>query len=86
MISCCFHKEGYLSQKLSETNERRDHMQFVSVAEAAVEMRIPVSMLRGMCESGLIEGAVRFGRIWALPENFCEEGYNLPVGCEFPAC
>ena len=53
-------------------------MQFVSVAEAAVEMRIPVGTLRGMCESGIIEGAVRFGRIWALPESVCENGLELP--------
>ncbi|MBQ8144273.1 MAG: hypothetical protein IJ042_05715 [Butyricicoccus sp.] len=45
-------------------------MSFVAVAEAAVTHRIPVYVLKEMCERGMIEGAVRFGRIWALPENF----------------
>ena len=44
---------------------------FVSVAEAAVTLRIPVNVLREMCERGLIEGAVRFGRIWTMPEHTC---------------
>ena len=49
-------------------------MSFVAVAEAAVAYRVPVSILKEMCERGMIEGAVRFGRIWALPENFdCNE-------------
>ncbi|MBQ8585530.1 MAG: hypothetical protein IJ452_04515 [Butyricicoccus sp.] len=47
-------------------------MSFVAVAEAAVAYRVPVSVLKEMCERGMIEGAVRFGRIWALPENFDE--------------
>ena len=45
---------------------------FVSVAEAAVALRIPVNVLREMCERGLIQGAVRFGRIWTVPENYGE--------------
>ena len=61
-------------------------MQFVSVAEAAVEMREPVSMLRGMCESGIIEGAVRFGRIWALPESCCQKVPKLLAELVIPAC
>ena len=52
-------------------------MQFVSVAEAAVEMKIPVGMLRGLCENGVIKDAVRFGRIWTLPENYCMSGNEL---------
>ncbi len=43
---------------------------FESVAEVAVKLKIPVNVLREMCERGMIEGAVRFGRIWTLPENF----------------
>ena len=45
-------------------------MSYVAVAEAAVAHHIPVAVLKEMCERGMIEGAVRFGRIWALPENF----------------
>lgn len=57
-------------------------MQFVAVAEAAVAYRVPVSVLKEMCERGMIEGAVRFGRIWALPENFDEQslGRGLRLG------
>lgn len=51
---------------------------FVSVAEAAVKLRIPVNVLREMCERGMIEGAVRFGRIWTMPEHTCSsEGLCL---------
>ena len=45
-------------------------MSYVAVAEAAVTHRIPVKVLKEMCERGMIEGAVRFGRIWTLPEDF----------------
>ena len=45
-------------------------MSYVAVAEAAVTHRIPVRVLKEMCERGMIEGAVRFGRIWTLPEDF----------------
>ena len=47
-------------------------MIFVSLAEAAVAWRVPVGVLREMCEKKMIDGAVRFGRIWALPESVCE--------------
>ncbi len=45
-------------------------MRFVAVAEAAVALRVPVGFLKELCERGMIEGAVRFGRIWTVPENF----------------
>ena len=44
-------------------------MRFLAVAEAAVQFRIPVEELRSMCECGKIAGAVRFGRVWTLPET-----------------
>jgi hypothetical protein len=44
-------------------------MSFVSIAEVSVSLNMPVGILRDMCERGLIDGAVRFGRIWAVPEN-----------------
>lgn len=44
-------------------------MRFMAVAEAAVQFRIPVEELRAMCEHGRIAGAVRFGRVWTLPET-----------------
>ncbi len=44
-------------------------MRFLAVAEAAVRFRIPVEHLRMMCEHGKIKGAVRFGRVWTLPET-----------------
>ena len=50
-------------------------MSFVSLAEAAVAMHIPVGVLREMCEKKMIDGAVRFGRIWALPESVCDREF-----------
>lgn len=44
-------------------------MRFMAVAEAAVRFRVPVDQLRTMCEHGKIKGAVRFGRVWTLPET-----------------
>lgn len=44
-------------------------MRFMAVAEAAVQFRVPVEQLRSMCEHGKIKGAVRFGRVWTLPET-----------------
>lgn len=44
-------------------------MRFMAVAEAAVRFHLPVEELRAMCEHGKIEGAVRFGRVWTLPET-----------------
>ncbi|MBR3866411.1 MAG: hypothetical protein IKM54_01270 [Butyricicoccus sp.] len=46
-------------------------MSFISLAEAAVTMKVPVRVLREMCERGMIDGAVRFGRIWTVPETVC---------------
>ena len=51
-------------------------MSFVSLAEAAVMMGIPVRVLRELCERGMIDGAVRFGRIWTVPETVCVPGYS----------
>ena len=48
-------------------------MSFLSVTEAAMALDIPVDALRQMCEMHLIEGAVRFGRIWTLPEVVCNK-------------
>ena len=48
-------------------------MSYLSIAEAAVTLHMPVYTLRDMCECGMIAGAVRFGRIWTIPENICSE-------------
>ena len=45
-------------------------MSFVSIAEAAISWKMPVGILRELCERGMIDGAIRFGRIWTVPENF----------------
>ena len=46
-------------------------MNYISVTEAAVTMNVSVKILREMCERGMIKGAIRFGRIWAIPEECC---------------
>lgn len=48
-------------------------MNLISIAEAAVALHIPANVLHEMCEQGLIEGAVRFGRVWTVPESICSE-------------
>ena len=48
-------------------------MKYISVTEAAVAMKVPVRVLRDMCERGMIERAARFGRIWAIPDDVCRD-------------
>lgn len=48
-------------------------MNLIAIAEAAVALHVPANVLHEMCEQGLIEGAVRFGRVWAVPESLCSE-------------
>jgi hypothetical protein len=37
--------------------------------EAAQNLCVSVSLLKTLCEQSIIEGAVRFGRIWMVPKN-----------------
>ena len=68
-------------------------MSFLSLPEVAVSLQIPVHVLREMCERGMIRGAVRFGRIWTLPETVygssdfvCQVGKNYyQIGSQLSA-
>lgn len=42
---------------------------YMSILEFARETGVPVQNLRQLCERKAIEGAVRFGRVWAIPES-----------------
>ena len=48
-------------------------MKYVSLAEAAVQFRLPVAALHWLCEHDRLCGAVRFGRVWTIPESMCLE-------------
>lgn len=50
-------------------------MKYVSLAEAAVQLRVPVGELHRLCEQGRLRGAVRFGRVWALPESIGRDDF-----------
>lgn len=57
-------------------------MKYVSLAEAAVQLRVPVGKLHRLCEQGRRRGAVRFSRVWALPEGIGRD--DLPSGRKKP--
>lgn len=40
---------------------------YITLTEAATKMEISSRRLRTLCETGRIEGAVKFGRNWAVP-------------------
>ena len=44
-------------------------MNYMFLPEAARDMGVPVLLLKNLCEQSRIEGAVRFGRVWMLPES-----------------
>ncbi len=44
-------------------------MKYMSVAEAAAKWGITERVVRGYCESGRIDGAVKTGRKWNIPDN-----------------
>lgn len=46
-------------------------MSYLPLPEAAIVMNVPARVLREMCECRAINGAIRFGRIWAIPEKIC---------------
>lgn len=44
-------------------------MEYITIPEFALLHSISVHKIRELCESKSIEGAVRFGKIWALPNT-----------------
>ncbi len=44
-------------------------MEYIFLPEAARTTGVPVLLLRRLCEEQKVDGAIRFGRIWAVPEN-----------------
>lgn len=44
-------------------------MNYLTIPEYALTYQISAVYLKRLCEMQKIEGAVRFGRIWVLPEN-----------------
>ena len=42
---------------------------YITAKEASEKWNITVRSVQYLCSSGKIEGAVRFGRTWAIPDN-----------------
>lgn len=42
---------------------------YVTIKEIAERWNISTRRVQKMCSEGLIEGAVKFGRDWAIPQN-----------------
>jgi excisionase family DNA binding protein len=51
---------------------RRMTKNVLTVGKAATELGVSPSMLRQMCERGLVRGAVRIGRWWRIPREEVE--------------
>lgn len=44
-------------------------MNYITVAEAAEKWGISERRIQKLCEENRIDGAVKFGRSWAIPKN-----------------
>lgn len=42
---------------------------YLTAKEAAEKWNITIRSVQIMCAEGKIEGAAKFGRVWAIPEN-----------------
>lgn len=42
---------------------------YITLTEAANNMGISTRRLRTLCEDGRIDGAMKFGRNWAIPKG-----------------
>ena len=42
---------------------------YVTAKDAAEKWNMPVRSIQGLCAAGRIEGAVKFGSVWAIPEE-----------------
>ena len=44
-------------------------MNYITIKEASAKWKISVRRIQVLCCSGRIPGAIRFGRVWAIPMN-----------------
>ncbi len=44
-------------------------MEYITVREAAKKWSLSIRRTQTICNEGLIEGAKKFGREWAIPES-----------------
>jgi len=42
---------------------------FISADEIAGRWNVSARQVQALCKEGLVEGAVKFGNSWAIPEN-----------------
>lgn len=44
-------------------------MEYMTIKEAAEKWKLSVRRVQTMCNEGMIEGVVKFGHAWAIPNN-----------------
>lgn len=44
-------------------------MEYMTIKEAAEKWRLSVRRVQTMCNEGMIEGVVKFGHAWAIPND-----------------
>lgn len=44
-------------------------MEYIFLPEASRQTGVPVLLLRRLCEEQKVDGEVRFGSIWAVPDT-----------------
>lgn len=44
-------------------------MSYLTIPEYALLYRISAGYIKKLCEAGKLEGAVRFGRVWIIPDT-----------------
>lgn len=48
---------------------QEDKMEYITIQEASEKWGISSRRIQVLCAEGRLEGAVKFGRQWAIPEN-----------------
>ena len=44
-------------------------MDYMTINEAAEKWNLSVRRVQTICSEGMIEGAIKFGRAWAIPKD-----------------
>ena len=48
---------------------RKNKMEFMTIKEAAVKWNLSVRRVQTICNEGMIEGAMKFANVWAVPKD-----------------
>ena len=44
-------------------------MEYMTIKEASEKWNLSIRRVQTMCKEGLISGAVKFGNVWAIPDD-----------------